>query len=386
VLIVGEVALAVTLLACSALIVRSFLKLSGVEPGFDPQHTAFVRVAMTGTNYANPEQQIAFTAALLSRIQNAAGVEAAGTTNYFPLGGTYRSLNRFEVEGRPSVAITERPLAHLFSVSPDYFRATGIPLRQGRVFSDRDDAKSSRVAIINQTLARQHFRNQDPVGKRLMISNTPDDWRIIVGVVGDVSQVDVGEAPSAQIYEPCAQKGDFGFVVVRGPGNPALLPGIIKRELQALDPNLPVGDVNTAAEFMRNKLTIRRLMLQLLTTFTAIGLFVAAIGIYGVIAFSVNQRTVEIGIRMALGAQKRDVLALVMRQGAWIVGIGFGIGPVATFIAGRAIQSQLYNTSGNDPVSLAGVTLFFAAVAALACWLPARRAMKVDPIVALRAE
>ena len=174
----------------------------------------------------------------------------------------------------------------------------------------------------------------------------------------------------------------------RGSRNTSLLPGVIKSQVQALDPNLPVGEMKTVANFLHDKLTVQRLTLRLITAFSAIGLLIAAIGIYGVLAFSASQRTVEIGIRMALGAQKADVLRLVLRQGAWMIGIGFAVGIVATFITGRAIESRLslYNTDAHDPLVLAGVSLFFAAVAGLACWLPARRATKVDPIVALRAE
>jgi putative ABC transport system permease protein len=219
-----------------------------------------------------------------------------------------------------------------------------------------------------------------------MIANPSDRWREIVGIVGDVAQEDVGEVPSAQLYESHAQTGNSGVVVVRGHGDPAVLPAIVKKEVQALDPDLPVGDVGTVESFFRDKVMTRRLMMHLLTAFAVIGLFIAAIGIYGVMAFSVNQRTVEIGIRMALGAQTQDVLRLILRQGAWLVGIGITIGIGGTFVAGRAMESQLYNTSGTDPVSILAITVFFAAVAALACWLPARRATKVDPIVALRAE
>jgi putative ABC transport system permease protein len=345
-----------------------------------------VRLALTGADYSKPEQQIAFVNALLPRIQSAPGVEAVGTINFFPLSGSFRQAVGFEIEGGPAMTVAERPLTHYFSVSPDYFRAMGVPLKEGRFFSERDDAKTRPVAIINQTLARQYFPNQSPIGKRITIQNPSDEWREIVGVVGDVAQSDLGELPPAQFYESHAQKAQFGIVVVRGRGNPALLPAIVKREVQALDSNIPLGDISTVEDFVHNKLTVRRLMLHLLTAFAGIGLFIAAIGIYGVMAFSVSQRTVEIGIRMALGAQKGDVLRMVITQGAWMVGLGFAIGIVATVIAGHAMASQLYNTSGYDPLSLLAITIFFGAVAALACWLPARRAMNVDPIVALRAE
>jgi putative ABC transport system permease protein len=386
-LVVVEIAMAVTLLACSGLLIRSFLKTAAYQTGFNSKGTALVRLDLSGKNYEKPEQRVAFIRSLVARVQSAAGVEAVGTTTHFPMSGIARRPKAgFEIAGRPAIATTERPLAQIFSVSPDYFRAMGIPLKQGRSFSDHDDANSRRVAIINQTFARQHFPDQDPIGRRIMIANPSDRWREIVGIVGDVAQEDVGEVPSAQLYESHAQTGNSGVVVVRGHGDPAVLPAIVKKEVQALDPDLPVGDVGTVESFFRDKVMTRRLMMHLLTAFAVIGLFIAAIGIYGVMAFSVNQRTVEIGIRMALGAQTQDVLRLILRQGAWLVGIGITIGIGGTFVAGRAMESQLYNTSGTDPVSILAITVFFAAVAALACWLPARRATKVDPIVALRAE
>jgi putative ABC transport system permease protein len=389
ILVVLEIAMAVTLLACSGLLIRSFLRLAEYNPGFDSKGTAFVRVALQGSSYKTPEQQTAFTRELLARIQSLEGVEAAGTTNFFPLSGNYGSLaDGFAIEGRPdTTVVAERPVARSLTVSPDYFRAMRIPLERGRVFSVYDDAKARPLAIINRTLARQQFPDQNPIGQRITIANGSEAWREIVGVVGDVGQVAVDEVPPAQVYEPYAQRGGTGIViVVRARGNPALIPALIKSEVQRLDRNLPVGDINTAANFLYVKLTVQRLTLHLLTTFAAIGLLIAALGIYGVIAFSVSQRTVEIGIRMALGAQNEDVLRLILRQGVWLIGIGFALGIFATFVAGRAIESQLYKTSGNDPVSLVVITLFFAGVAALACWFPARRAMKIDPIVALRAE
>jgi putative ABC transport system permease protein len=384
-LVVIEIAMAVTLLACSGLLIRSFLRTAAYQTGFNPKGTALVRLPLEGKNYEEPEQRFAFINSLLARIEGAAGVEAVGTINHFPLSGI-RPAAGFEIEGGPAMAITERPLAQFLSVSPDYFRAMGIPLIQGRYFSEYDGTNSRRLAIINQTFARQHFPNQDPIGKRILVTDPFDRRCEIVGVVGDVAQEEVGEVPSAQLYESHAETGNSVVVVIRGRGDPAALPAIVTKAVHALDPDLPVADRRTVEVFLRDKVMIRRLMTQLLTVFAVIGLFIAAIGIYGVMAFSVNQRTVEIGIRMALGAQTQDVLRLVLRQGARLVGIGFMVGIAATFIAGRALESHLYNTSGQDPVSLLAITVFFAGVAALACWLPARRATKVDPIVALRAE
>jgi predicted permease len=381
ILVVVEVAMAFTLLACSALMIRSFLKLTDRDLGFNMQRTAFVRFTLSSVKYPDLEQRRAFTRALLTEIQNAPGVEAAGTSRCLPFLGPFPVVAGFEIEGASAMLATERPVTqHIPSVSPNYFRSMGIPLKQGRFFSDGDDADGRSVAIINQTLALLHFPNQDPVGKRIRIGRTA--WREIVGVVGDITYK-YGEVSQPQFYEPGL---NFVCIFVRGYGNAASLPAIVKAQIRARDSSLAPSDWGTIEGLGRNSLTLRRLTLHLITAFAAIGLFIAAIGIYGVIAFSVSQRTAEIGIRMALGAQKQDVLNLILRQGAWLVGIGITIGIGAALIAGRGIESQLYNTSGSDPIALVSITLFFSAIAALACWVPARRAMKVDPIVALRAE
>lgn len=384
-LVVIEIAMAVTLLACSGLFIRSFLKESAYQPGFNPKRAAFVRLALRGKNYESAEQRFAFVNSLLAGIQRAGGVEAAGSSNSFPLMGR-KTQAAFEIEGGSAIAPTERPLAQLFAVSPDYFSAMGIPLKQGRYLSERDSTSSRRVAVINQTFAQQHFPQQNPIGRRITIANPSDRQYEVVGIVGDVAQEAIGEIPSPQLYESHAQMGNLVVIVVRGQGDPALLPAIIQKEVRALDPDLPVTDPTTVDSFLRDKLSLRRLTIQLLAAFSGIGVIIAAIGIYGVMAFSVSQRTVEIGIRMALGAEQQDVLRLVLRQSAVVVGIGLVLGIIGTLIAGRALESQLYNTSGSDPLILAGITLFFAAVATLACWFPARRATRVNPIVALRAE
>jgi putative ABC transport system permease protein len=378
-LVVVEIAMAFTLLASSGLLIRSFLKLTDHDLGFDAQRTAYVLCRLTGENYAKPEQRRAFTQAFLARLQSAPGVAAAGTIRARPFDNPV--VAGFEMEGGLAMLDAERPVTQrLQAVSPDYFRAMGIPLKHGRLFSDSDDAEGRSVAIVNQTLARRYFPNQDCIGKRIRIDR--EEWREIVGVVGDIAHHH-GDEAQAQCYEPGT---NFLNIVVRGHGNAALLPAIVKAQLRALDPNILPASWGTFDELSRRNLAMRRLTVHLFIAFAAIGVLIAAIGIYGVIAFSVSQRTAEIGIRMALGAQRHDVLNLILRQGAWLVGIGFAVGIAATFVAGRAIEAQLYNTSGHDPISLLGITLFFAAVAALACWLPARHATKVDPIVALRAE
>ncbi len=263
----------------------------------------------------------------------------------------------------------------------------GIRLVRGRVFTARDDAKAPRVAVINEMMARQHFPNEDPIGKRINITNGPDTWREIIGIVGDIKQYGVDKATSSQSYEPFAQV-PFGSlnVVIRTGGSPAALLGAIRPAVYAVDKDQPIGAIRPLEEIMADSIARQRFAMTLLTVFSLVALVIAAVGIYGVMAYSVVQRTGEFGIRMALGAQQRDVLRLVLAQGGKLVGIGLVIGLAATLAASRAMGSMLFNTSAQDPLTLGTITLVLAVVALIACLLPASRATKVNPIEALRAE
>jgi putative ABC transport system permease protein len=384
-LVVLEVTFALMLLGGAGLLARSFMQLAHVDPGFAPENATLLRLSLPQKKYAMPEQQTAFADALLERMKLLPGVQSAGITHSMPLVGDY--VLGFNIEGRPAIAPSDLPSTNYYAVTPDYFRAMGIRLIRGRTFTPQDDAKAPRVAVINETMARQHFPNEDPIGKRINITNGPDTWRQIVGIVGDIKQYGVDKATSAQAYEPFAQVPFSSLnVVIRTSGSPAALLGALRPAVYAVDKDQPVGTIRPLEEIMAESIASQRFAMTLLTVFSLVALVIAAVGIYGVMAYSVVQRTGEFGIRMALGAQRRDVLRLVLAQGGKLVGLGLIIGLAGTLAASRAMGSMLFNTSAQDPLTLGTITVLLGAVALLACLLPANRATKVNPIEALRAE
>jgi putative ABC transport system permease protein len=384
-LVVIEVTLALMLLGGAGLLARSFIQLAHVDPGFTPENATVLRLSLPQKKYALPEQQTAFANSLLERVKNLPGVQAAGLTHSMPLVSDY--VLGFNIEGRPALAPSDLPNTNYYAVTPEYFRAMGIRLVRGRVFTAQDDAKAPRVAIINETMARQHFPNEDPIGKRINITNGPDTWREIIGIVGDIKQYGVDKATSNQSYEPFAQVPFSSLnVVIRTSGPPAALLGAIRPTVYAVDKDQPIGTIRPLEEIMADSIARQRFAMTLLTVFSLVALVIAAVGIYGVMAYSVVQRTGEFGIRMALGAQQRDVLRLVLTQGGKLIGLGLIIGLAATLAASRAMGSMLFNTSAQDPLTLATITVLLGAVALIACLLPANRATKVNPIEALRTE
>jgi putative ABC transport system permease protein len=384
-LVVLEVTFALMLLGGAGLLARSFMQLAHVDPGFTPDNATLLRLSLPQKKYAMPEQQTAFADALLERVKALPGVQSAGITHSMPLVGDY--VLGFNIEGRPAIAPSDLPSTNYYAVTPDYFRAMGIRLIRGRTFTPQDDAKAPRVAVINETMARQQFPNEDPIGKRINITNGPDTWRQIVGIVGDIKQYGVDKATSAQAYEPFAQVPFSSLnVVIRTNGSPAALLGALRPAVYAVDKDQPVGTIRPLEEIMAESIASQRFAMTLLTVFSLVALVIAAVGIYGVMAYSVVQRTGEFGIRMALGAQQRDVLRLVLAQGGRLVGLGLIIGLAGTLAASRAMGSMLFNTSAQDPLTLGTITLLLGAVALIACLLPANRATKVNPIEALRAE
>lgn len=384
-LVVLEVTFALMLLGGAGLLARSFMQLTHVDSGFTPENATVLRLSLPQKKYALPEQQTAFADALLERVKTLPGVQAVGLTHSMPLVGDY--VLGFNIEGRPAIAPSDLPNTNYYAVTPDYFRAMGIRLMHGRVFTAQDNAKTPRVAIINETLARQHFPNEDPIGKRINITNGPDTWREIVGIVGDIKQYGPDKATSNQSYEPFAQVPFSSLnLVIRTSGPPAALLSAIRPTVYAVDKDQPIGTIRPLEEIMADSIARQRFAMTLLTVFSAVALVIAAVGIYGVMAYSVVQRTGEFGIRMALGAQQRDVLRLVLVQGGKLIGLGLLIGLAATLAASRAMGSMLFNTSAQDPLTLGTITLLLGAVALVACLLPANRATKVNPIEALRAE
>jgi predicted permease len=388
-LIVAEVALALTLLIGSGLLIRSLFHLQRAPLGFDGHNVLTLHVGLPRTKYPTNEQVATFYSEALRRLQALPGIERAALVTDLPIVGWSYGVF-FGVEGRPTASRSERPAAHSQVISPDYFRTLGIPLLKGRAFTERDNAGAPRVAIINETLARKHFPNEDPLGKRLLDDSDTPVYYEIVGVAGNVKVYGLGDkAPeeNAEIYVPYTQLPTRGsFIAVRTTGAPLQGVSAVQRELHALDKDQPITAVSSMAQVIDRTLADERFNTALLIIFATAAALLAAIGIYGVIAYTVAQHTREIGIRLALGAQTGDVLRLMLGQGMVLVGAGVLLGLGASFVLMRVLSGLLSGVSASDPLTFALAALVLAGVSLLACYVPARRATKVDPMIALRYE
>jgi putative ABC transport system permease protein len=384
-LVVLEVMLAFVLLAGAGLLVRSFNRLADVDPGFVSENVALMQLNLNGRNYGTPAQRIQFTDTLLERIAQLPGVSSAAVSAATPFNNP--SLVTFNVTGRAPGTV--QPTASFNFITPEYFQTLRIRLLRGRGFEARDGVSGPSVIVINETLAKQYFPDQDPLGQQLSLESGPNAGPLgeIVGVVSDVMQGTVGAPPTAQFYVPWTVFSSHGLhVLVRTQGDPATLLPLLRSQVHGIDANQPVGATRTLTESMANALAGRRLMVLMLSLFSLIAFIIAAVGIYGVMAYSVSRRTMEFGIRMALGAGRRTVLQAVLLRGLALVGIGLGLGLGASLLLGRVLQSLLYDLSPRDPVTLAMIGVLLVTVAFLACLIPAMRATKVDPVVALRSE
>jgi putative ABC transport system permease protein len=412
-LIVTEVALALVLLVGSGLMLRTFIKLRQVDVGFSARNVITMRVPLPEAKYPSPltaqdprdPAGLAFYDQLLTSVSNLPGVEAATFATVLPLGGGGGWGKFLSIEGQPAPpSIDQVPLVRFGLVTSDYFRTFGIPVREGRSFNDSDKSNSQPVAIINETLAKRFFPDQNPVGKTIFMgapehllppeAQTPENRfirRQVVGVVADVKGRNLNQESPSQVYVPVNQYRREGWsnvlsLAVQTTTPPEAVVAAIREQVRLLDPDQPVTTVRTIDELMSRALSETRFSLWLLALFALLGLLLAAIGIYGVMVTAVTQRTHEIGLRMALGAQGRDVLWLVIRQGMFPVLIGVGVGLVAAICLTRLMSTLLYEVSATDPLTLALITVLLTIVALIACYIPARRATKVDPLVALRYE
>jgi putative ABC transport system permease protein len=385
-LVVTQTALALVLLVGAGLMVRSVARLLGVDAGFDPRNVLAIQLSLPASKYGRDEQRVAFFAQLLDRVSALPGVRAAGAINYLPLAGL-GSATGFWVEGRPAPPPGQVPAADVRAVARDYFRAMGIPLVRGRVVTDRDGAADPKVLVINQALARRYFAGEDPIGRRLKVEWGDSVGGEIVGVVGDVKHAGLDSVPSPTIYLPAPQ---FPFpamaVVVRTRSDPLAMAAAVRGAVRELDPDIPTADVKTMEQYVETSVARRRFTMLLLGGFAALALVLAALGIYSVIAYSVARRTREIGLRIALGAQRGDVAAMVVRQGVTVALVGVAVGLAGAALLTRVLANLLFGVSATDPLTFAGVALLLGTVAALASYIPARRAMRVDPMVALRTE
>jgi len=390
-LLIGEVALSLMLLVGAGLLIKSFIRLQEVRPGFNPHNVLIAQLNLQpGANYKS-QQFVEFFRRLTERLEAEPGVQVVGGSVNLPLNATGYAIGRgFIPEGRP-LRVDEAKDASFTTITGDYFRALQIPLTSGRFFESRDNAEAPKVVIINETTAKRHFGSPaTAIGKRLSIwagfrGHDETSLHEIVGVVGDTKTSSLAGEGDMQIYVPHAQDSQWNFMglVIRTAGDPAAFASTLRRDVQALDEDQPIYNVRTMDDVVMNSLGTRRVSMQLFTVFGCAALLLAAVGIYGVMAYSVTQRTQEIGIRMALGAQKSDILRLVVRQGMTLTLIGVIAGLAGAFALTRVISNLLFGVGASDPVTFVAIPLLLIFVSLIACYLPARRAARLNPTAAL---
>jgi putative ABC transport system permease protein len=384
-LVVAEIAISLMLLVGAGLLIKSFIRLQGVSAGFDSANVLTTGIGLPGSKYSDDARRTQFFSQLLESLATLPGVQAAAVTQSLPITSDF--VLGFVVQGRPLYKPGEGPSTNYYSVSPDYFKAMGIRLIRGRLFDHRDVAGSPRIAIINETMAKKYFVDEDPIGKRIHVTNGPETFREIVGIVADVRQYGLDQPVPAQTYEPFFQAPFNGVTLVaRTDGEPLKLSAAVRSKVLAIDKDQPVSTFRTMEQIVANSIASRRFSMLLFGIFAALAMILAAVGIYGVMSYSVSQRRQEIGIRVALGASSRDVVNLIVRHGMLLAGLGVVIGLIAAFAASRVISTLLFGVSATDPLVFIAIPLLLAVVAFLACLLPARRATKVDPITALRCD
>ncbi|HKQ51685.1 MAG TPA: ABC transporter permease [Pyrinomonadaceae bacterium] len=390
-LVISEVALSLVLVIGATLMIRSFLRMQQIDAGFDPENLLTMEFRLSGPGYEEDKQRTAFVQQIAERIKTLPDVEAVGIVNDLPLSDGY-STESFDVEGQ-TVPPSEAPETTLQTMTPDYLKAVKIPLVRGRAFEERELTESSPVVIVNETMARKFWPNGEAVGKRLRLGAGADaPWLTVVGVTADVKElyriggIDVKPAFQTYVLYPQATFRSMTLAVRTRSGSPASITAAVTKEIHGVDKNLPLFNIMTMKEVLERSVWLPLFYGKMFGTFAVLALFLAAVGIYGVMAYSVTQRTHEIGIRMALGAQSSDISKLVLRHGMVLTLIGVAIGLLAAFALTRVLTSLLFGVSATDPLTFAGVSLLLALVALLACYIPARRAMKVDPMVALRYE
>jgi putative ABC transport system permease protein len=385
-LVISEVALALVLLAGAGLLIRSFVWLRNIETGFDPNNVLTMQFSLSGVNYDDGEQIATFYQRLVERLQSAPGVRSAAAISRVPLAGD-RSTSGMNIEGRPALPGESRE-AHYRVITPGYFRTMGIPLRVGRDLTEQDNAEAPRVALINQTLAKKYWPGEDVIGKRIKLGpNANSPWILIIGVVGDARNFGLENETLPEVYVANLQSpSDRMRLVIRTDVAPLSMVSTVKEVVRSLDKNVPFSQVATMEQLLAKSVAPRRLNLSLLAVFAVIALALAIAGVYGVMSYTVATRTREIGVRVALGAQAKDVLRLVVVQGVKPALAGVAIGLIASFAMTRLMTKLLYGVSATDPLTFIAVTVFLIVVALLAALVPAQRATKVDPMVALRCD
>ena len=386
-LVISEVALALVLLVGGGLMIRSFLRLQSVDSGFNPRNVLTMIVSLAGSEHSTGPRRAAFFDQLIARVESLPGVESASAINHLPLAGDIWGRG-FSIEGRPAPLPGEGLGAVYRIVRPGYFKTMGATLIEGRDFTERDNETAPGAVIINEAMARRHWPGEDPIGKRIKITSEDFSSREIVAVVKDVKQSDWTAKPRPEMYLPYLQATSPRYLtlVIRTSSEPMKLATAVQSEVWAIDKNLPVSEIMSMEEAISASIAQQRFNMLLLSIFAAVALLLAVVGIYGVMSYSVTQRTHEIGIRMALGARASDVLRMIVGQGMALVAIGIGVGLVGAFLLTRLMESLLFGVSVTDPLTFIAISVILAGVALGACFVPARRATRVDPMIALRYE
>jgi putative ABC transport system permease protein len=384
-LAVAEVSLALVLLIGAGLLIKSFYRLLQVNPGFAPEHVLTMELSLTDTRYPTPRQELEFFSQVLRRVESLTGVRSAALADSLPLSpyDSFLMMSRSRLQPRAALSSSTMMMMYRITVSPAYFYTLGIPVLKGRTFTDHDDEQALKVAVVNEALARLLWPREDPIGKRLPLF----DNLTVVGVVGNTRHEGLSQDTEAEVYVPYLQTPNNSMqLAVRTAAGPDSMVSAVRTAVRDIDPDQPLYHVATLQQVLSESVAPRRFNMLLLGIFAGIALTLATVGIYGVTAFSVTQRTHEIGIRMALGAKRSDVLGMVVRQGLKLALIGVVIGVVGALVLTRFLSSLLFGVKPADPLTFVAVSLILSAAALLACYIPARRAMRVDPMVALRHE
>jgi putative ABC transport system permease protein len=386
-MVIGQVAISLVVVIGAGLLVRSFIRLLTVDPGFDPRNVLTMNVSLPNVRYADPAKQVAFFDELLRRLSTTPGIQSAAISATQPL--TWKRITPVLPEGQPEVPLPQRPFIDIEAISPQWFHTLRVPIISGREFTDADNAQAPKVLIVNQTFAKKFWPNENPVGKRIVMGRGPAPSEV-VGVAADVKNRGLAQDPQAQIYFPFSQIpwGNMYLIIRTGPDPSAMVP-TVRAQIAAIDPDQPVTAIETANELMDEARAQSRLMVVLVGVFCVMALVLASIGIYGVLAYSVEQRRQELGIRVALGAVRSDIFRLVAGYGLLLAAIGIVLGLVGSLILSWALASTLsgvlYKVSVRDVLTFVGAPTLFLIISLVASYLPARRAMKVDPNEALRS-
>jgi len=395
-LVTGQIALALVLLVNAGLLFRSFIRVTREQPGFDSAELMTARFSLPQVGYADRAAIVRFYEKLQPRIAAVPGVKAAGLVSILPLAPKSISFIHFTRSDRPPGKPEDTPSTNYRVITPDYFRAMGVPLLNGRYFTEEDDGEHPPVAIVSAVLAKNHFADRSPVGQRVLIDDTDAEPRPveIIGIVGAVKQANLETPARPDIYLPLRQVPKDGVPFLRNSTYWVMKTSLgarevdqfLRAEIRAIDANVAVSSARPMSEVVGAALAARRFSLLLIGCFASAAVFLAASGLYAVISYGVQQRTREIGVRLALGATHRSILGMIFKEGTVLLAIGTTAGVVIALSLAKLLANQMYGVSERDPVSFAVVSLLLAMISLLACWIAARRALQVDPIVALRSE